>query len=106
MEWFFFIVITFCLFDIEDKLGKLMRKNASTKIRNHSILNGYKDKIVSITIDNDDIEDAYLFQPTTRTTGKIIAFDDEWFVFEYKNKNKTIEQYFKIEDLESIDEIK
>lgn len=40
--------------------------------------------------------------------GKIIDFDDTWFMFDYYNKSlrKNITEYLKINDLKSMNEIK
>ena len=76
--------------------------------KNKIILENYIGKKVSITIDNDDINDSYLFSSTSQTIGEITACDSSWFAFKYSNKSgkKTVTQYFRIKDLVSIDEIK
>ena len=112
MEGVFYIMVVFCLFDIEEKLKKLMtnnqEKNNTQKEKNKIILENYIGKKVSITIDNDDINDSYLFSSTSQTIGEITACDSSWFAFKYSNKSgkKTVTQYFRIKDLVSIDEIK
>ena len=53
MEWVFYIMVVFCLFDIEEKLKKLMtnnqEKNNTQKEKNKIILENYIGKKVSIT---------------------------------------------------------
>lgn len=112
MEWIFYIMIVFCLFDIEEKLRKIMsnnkQKNGNEKEKNKIILKNYINKKVSITIDNDDINNSYLFSSISQTVGEITTCDSRWFAFKYydKEEKKTVTQYFRIKDLVSIDEIK
>ena len=51
MEWVFYIMVVFCLFDIEEKLKKLMtnnqEKNNTQKEKNKIILENYIGKKVS-----------------------------------------------------------
>lgn len=107
MNWFFFIVILLVLFDIKDKLNKLLKRDNKNNSNLQINLAQYKNKNVTITINNDDVEDAYLFSTFSNTVGKIIEYDKEWFIFSYynKNNNTTTEQYLRIKDIESIDEV-
>lgn len=106
MNWFFFIVILLILLDVEDKLNKLKQDKKIEK-KLYLDLQQYKNKSVSITINNDNLEDSYLFSSISNTTGKIVGYDKEWFVFSYYNKNTNTqtEQYLRIRDIESINEV-
>lgn len=113
MEWVFGIMVVSCLFDIEEKLKKIINNNQennnqSNKTKNKKYLEQYINKKVSITIDNDDISDSYLFSSSSNTIGEITNYDDQWFSFKYydKLKKSTVNQYIRIKDLVSIDEIK
>lgn len=66
-------------------------------------------KNINMTIlDNDNVTDSYLFSTMMKTAGKIIDYDDTWFIFNYYNKSerKNITEYLKISDLKGINEIK
>lgn len=106
MEWFFYMIVIFCLLDIETKLGKMMNNHDVKK--NTFVLENYIGKKVSLNIDNDDITDSYLFSSISNTIGEIVEYDDEWFLFRYYNKSKkqTVNQYIRIHDIISINEIK
>lgn len=111
MEWIFYIMVVFCLFDIEEKLRKIIvnneQKNSNQKEKNKIVLEDYINKKVSITIDNDDINNSYLFSSVSQTVGEITTCDNNWFAFKYYDKQakKVVTQYFRIKDLVSIDEV-
>ncbi len=110
MNWYFYIIIIILLIDLESKLNKVIKNQEikSDDIKNSDfLLRNYLGKKVVLEIENDDIENEYLFSCGYETIGEIIDFDQEWFLFEYynKGKKKTIKQYFRIKDLVSINEI-
>ena len=104
MEVFLGFVILIVLIDIEDKLKKMKEKDK----KNHFNLNSYLHKKVYIVVDNDAIQDAYLFSSSIKTLGEIIDYDDTWLIFCYydKSKRKNTTQYLRIRDVKSINEIK
>lgn len=104
MEIFLLFVILAILIDVEEKLRKMQVKEKS----NHLDLSNYLNKDVYIVLNNDNATDSYLFSSMMKTVGKIIDYDDTWFIFSYYNKNarKNITQYLKIIDLKSINEIR
>lgn len=102
MEWIFYIGVILCLIDIEQKLQNLSKEK---KRSNRLPLKDYIGKKVSLVISNDDINNSYQFSSIQNMEGNITDFDDEWLEFTYMNKNKEYVQYFRIKDVESIDEI-
>lgn len=104
MEIFLGLVIIIILIDIEEKLKKLQVKEK----QNHLDIGTYLNKQVYIVLDNENVTDYYLFNSITKTMGKIIDYDDTWFIFSYynKNKRKNVTQYLRISDLKSINIIK
>lgn len=105
MEYVFFFIIIMMLLDLESKISKNIKKNENKKIYPIE-LNELIGKKVCLNIENDNIENAYLFDPVSSTEGIIKEFDEEWLLFEYNVKNEIIQQYFRIEDIVSIDELK
>ena len=103
MGIFIGFVIVIILIDIEEKLKKLQVKEK----QNHLNIGNYLNKQVYIVLDNENVTDYYLFNSVTKTMGKIIDYDDTWFIFSYynKNKRKNITQYLRISDLKSINVI-
>ncbi len=103
MGIFIGFVIVIMLIDIEEKLKKLQVKEK----QNHLNIGNYLNKQVYIVLDNENVTDYYLFNSVTKTMGKIIDYDDTWFIFSYynKNKRKNITQYLRISDLKSINVI-
>ena len=103
MGIFIGFVIVIMLIDIEEKLKKLQVKEK----QNHLNIGNYLNKQVYIVLDNENVTDYYLFNSVTKTMGKIIDYDDTWFIFSYYNKNtrKNITQYLRISDLKSINVI-
>lgn len=104
MEVFLMFVILVILIDVEEKLRKMQVKEKS----NHLDLSNYLNKDVYIVLNNDNVTNSYLFNSMMKTIGKIIDYDDTWFLFSYYNKNerKNITQYLRIIDLKSINEIR
>lgn len=104
MGIFLGFVIVILLFDIEEKLKKLQVKEK----QNHLNIGNYLNKQVYIVLDNENVTDYCLFNSVTKTMGKIIDYDDTWFIFSYynKNKRKNITQYLRISDLKSINVIR
>lgn len=104
MGIFLMFVILAILIDVEEKLRKMQVKENSNRLD----LRNYLNKEVYIVLNNDNVTDSYLFSTMMKTVGKIIDYDDTWFVFSYYNKSvrKNITQYLKINDLKSINEIK
>ena len=104
MGIFIGFVIVIMLIDIEEKLKKLQVKEK----QNHLNIDNYLNKQVYIVLDNENVTDYYLFNSVTKTMGKIIDYDDTWFIFSYynKNKRKNITQYLRISDLKSINVIR
>lgn len=104
MGIFIGFVIVIMLIDIEEKLKKLQIKEK----QNHLNIGNYLNKQVYIVLDNENVTDYYLFNSVTKTMGKIIDYDETWFIFSYynKNKRKNITQYLRISDLKSINVIR
>lgn len=104
MEVFLGFIIIAILLDIEEKLKRFQKKEKLGNIN----LNNYLNKDVYIVLKNDNVTNSYLFSTTSKTIGKIIDFDNNWFIFNYYNKNekKNTTQYLRINDLRSINEIK
>ena len=104
MGIFIGFVIVIILIDIEEKLKKLQVKEK----QNHLNIGNYLNKQVYIVLDNENVTDYYLFNSVTKTMGKIIDYDDTWFIFSYynKNKRKNITLYLRISDLKSINVIR
>lgn len=100
MEWIILIAIAIGFGTINEKLDKL------TKVQRKERKFNFKDylgKTVSLSIDNEEISNSYLFGSTI---GVLKDYDEEWLLFEYQKKKKTIEQYIRINDITSINEIK
>lgn len=97
-------VILAILIDVEEKLRKMQAKERSTRLD----LSNYLNKDVYIVLNNDNVTNSYLFSSMMKTVGKIIDYDDIWFIFSYysKSERKNITQYLKISDLKSINEIR
>lgn len=104
MGIFIGFVIVIMLIDIEEKLKKLQIKEK----QNHLNIGNYLNKQGYIVLDNENVTDYYLFNSVTKTMGKIIDYDETWFIFSYynKNKRKNITQYLRISDLKSINVIR
>ena len=104
MGIFIGFVIVIMLIDIEEKLKKLQVKEK----QNHLNIGNYLNKQVYIVLDNENVTDYYLFNSLTKTMGKIIDYDDTWFIFSCynKTKRKNITQYLRISDLKSINVIR
>lgn len=108
MNYVFTIIVIFTLIDIESKLSKLLpdeRRNAK-KGQSALAFKEYLEKEVSISVDNDDLSDIYLFTAGNSVVGKIVDFDEEWLIFEYREKNKKVLRYFRIRDIVGIEETK
>lgn len=104
MEIVLCFIIIALLLDVDEKLRKMQMKEKSHRID----LSDYLEKEVYIVLDDDNVTNSYLFSTMMKTIGKIIDYDDTWFIFRYYNKSerKNITQYLKIGDLKSINEIK
>lgn len=104
METVLLFAILAILIDVEEKLRKMQVKEKSNRLD----LSNYLNKDVYIVLNNDNVTNSYLFSSMMKTVGKIIDYDDTWFIFDYYNKSerKNITQYLKISDLKSINEIK
>lgn len=104
MKMFLGFLILIVLLDIETKLGKLLIKEKT----NHLDLKTYLNKDIYIVLNNDNVENSYLFSSVIKTIGRILDYDEQWFIFSYYDKSarKNIIQYLRICDLKSISEIK
>lgn len=105
MEYFFYIIVVVILIDLESKISKIkkdMNQNKKINIKEISNLVGKK---VCINIDNENINNSYLFTPSYNTKGIIKEVNNDWLIFVYETKKETIEQYFRLRDIISIDEI-
>ena len=91
------------LSDVNDKLKKLLTQEKQNKLDFSDCLN----KDVYIILNNDNVTDSYLFTSIMKTMGKILDYDDHWFVFRYydKNKKQNVTRYLRTSDLLSINEI-
>jgi len=118
MEWVMFIIIIAMIASVSDKQDKLSKKIDNIKSDNNNkivnkqkkdtlVLDAYLNKKVCIEIDNDDINNSYLFSSMYNTSGEIIDYDDEWLEFRYedKSKHKIVNKFFRIRDIVSINEI-
>lgn len=114
MKWYFLAIIIILLIDIQSTVKKLTNqidnrnKRTSPKENQKSlILENYLGKKVCLEIDNDDINNSYLFSSTLDTVGEIVEYDNEWILFKYysKPKKKVISQYFRRKDITGINEI-
>lgn len=117
MEWAFgmFVIIMVCgiygkVSDLEDKMDDLINEDikAKSKFIKDDILNDYKDKVIHLEVDNDDINNGYLFDAGESTEGTIVDFDNIWIAFKYysKEQKREVIQYFRRHDIKSINEIK
>ncbi len=108
MEWFFYVICICIIIDIESKLGTLLKnQNVVEKKKNMThIMKDLVGKKVTLIIDNEDIQESYLFSSSVNTIGVIKEYNDTWLLFEYENKKETVQRYFRICDITSINEIK
>lgn len=114
MKWVMFIIIIVMISSVlssQDKIIKELqdKKFDNKKNRDNNLtLESYLNKKVNIEIDNDDINNSYIFSSIYNTTGEIVDYDNEWIEFRYKDKskNKIINKFFRIRDIVSINEIK
>ena len=116
MEWWGFLIIILLILDLQSKIKELTikvdniyeEKSKNKKISKSLMLDEYKGKQVSIEIDNDDINNSYLFSGSVIgiQVGEIVDYDNIWIVFKYydKSKKKYIKQYFRRRDIISINE--
>ena len=114
MEWAFaaFLIIMICgisgkVDDLSRKIDNIEYDKTNSNIPHKNLLlDEYVGKKVTIEIDNDNLENSYLFDSTSDTEGEIIEYDDEWLLFRFyhKQKKKTIEQYLRRRDLVGINE--
>lgn len=114
MKWVMFCIIIAMISSVlsnQDKIikrleGKEIDSRKNNKENNFS-LKDYINKKVCIEIDNDDINNSYLFSSMYNTSGEIIDYDDEWLEFRYedKSKHKIVHKFFRIRDIVSINEI-
>ncbi|MCX4365406.1 MAG: hypothetical protein OSJ70_06515 [Bacilli bacterium] len=115
MEWsiFFLALIGFVILSgkmdsIQKRIDNLEIIGESKNTHNDLLLEEYVGKKVTIEIDNDDIENSYLFDSANEVEGVIVEYDDEWLLFQYyhKYKKKEVFQYLRRRDLKSVNEIK
>lgn len=116
MKLWGFLIIILLIFDLQSKIKELTNKidntyeekNKSRKNSKSIMLDEYIGKQVSLEIDNDDINNSYLFSGATigAPVGEIVGYDNVWIVFKYydKSKKKYINQYFRRRDIISINE--
>lgn len=116
MKLWGFLIIILLIFDLQSKIKELTNKidnayeekNKSRKNSKSIMLDEYIGKQVSLEIDNDDINNSYLFSGATigAPVGEIVGYDNVWIVFKYYNKSKKkyINQYFRSRDIISINE--
>lgn len=115
MEWCYYALILILICSLFGKLDDISKKivniesnkNGLNKLQKNLLLDEYIGKKVTLEIDNNDIENDYLFETISAVEGEIIEYDDEWLLFRYyhKQQKKTIEQYLRRRDLVSINEI-
>lgn len=108
MEWFFFIVLLLSILSVSskvDKLNKIDTNNSKKEIGKFN-LKDYLNKEVCIHIDNDDVTNSHLLSSIYNVVGIIKEFDNEWLLFEYKDGNRLYNQYLRISDITSINEMK
>lgn len=105
MEWILLMVVLLGFFDIENKLGKLVKKS-NKKTLNKEMIKSLVDRKVNLIIENENINNAYLFSSSSNIIGTIKEYDDVWICFEYQDKNQVLNQYFRIADITSINEMK
>lgn len=109
MNWIVIGMIMGCFFmlcDLESKVNRLLKWQKRKKNEASGLLLApYLHRQVRLVIDNDDIQNAYLFEDYDNIIGTIEAFDDTWVLFEYTYHHQIIDQVFRIQDIVSIHEI-
>lgn len=114
MKWYFYTILIIMLINIQSSIKALAaqidNKNSSSNKKENKksfILENYLGKNVCLEVDNEDINNIYLFSSTLETTGEIVEYDNNWLLFKYysKQKKKYIKQYFRRKDITSINEI-
>lgn len=107
MEWFFFIILLLSILSVSSKVDKLIKNDTNNKKESSKFnLKDYLNKEVCIHIDNDDVTNSHLLSSLYNVVGIIKEFDNEWLQFEYKDGNRLYNQYLRITDITSINEIK
>ena len=110
MNWIISGMIMGCfvmLCDLESKVNRLLKWQKQTQNKTSKMmLAPYLHKEVQLIIDNDDLQNGYLFEGYSDLYGTIEAFDDEWVLFSYTYHHQVIEQAFRIQDIVSIQERK
>lgn len=104
MEWILLLVLVLGFIEIDNKLNKLIKKG-NKKTLNREMIKSLVNKKVNLMIENENINNSYLFCSSSNIIGMIKEYDDVWINFEYQEKNKTINQYFRIADITSINEM-
>ncbi|HAB66362.1 MAG TPA: hypothetical protein DCE23_03245 [Firmicutes bacterium] len=110
MEWYIGVILIIVLINIQGSISRLAVKmdngnKVSSKNRKSLILENYVGKKVCLEIDNDDINNSYLFSSTLDTIGEIVEYDNEWILFRYEEKKKMVSQYFRRKDVTGIYEV-
>ncbi len=105
MELFLLFIILFILFDLESKVSKISTRDPMTQKFTSQEIRKLVGKTVCLNLKNEDIQDSYLFDPISNTKGIIVENDEEWLLFQYETKKEVVQQYFRIQDISSIDEV-
>lgn len=105
MNTFLFLIIIGILIDLENKISKIIDKGGQRRYMNPNEVKKLIGKTVCLHIENDNINDSYLFSSITNTKGKVKECDREWVRFEYETKQELVSRYFRISDISSIDEL-
>ena len=90
METFLLFVIICMLFGVGSKLDDLKKEGAERKRRRGrlepSTIRKFLGKEVSLTIDQPEIAEEYLFSSYSDTQGVILEVGDEWLSFKYETR--------------------
>lgn len=118
-SWIFGAILFIMICGISGKVDKIERKIDNLETQDDSnkknktviqddILEDYIGKKIHLEIENEDINNFYLFDVFNPTEGEIIEYDNVWLAFKYYSKEhkKEVIQYFRRRDIKSINEIK
>lgn len=103
------IILILCLIflmDLHTRVKKIdIKISKNTKKNIKSFLKEYSNKKVVIVLNNEDILNFELFEKGNKTVGVIEQYNDTWFLFKYEYNGEERSQYFRMNNLESIEEV-
>ncbi len=111
MEIFLLLVVLGMTFSISSKLDDFGSKEETEERKkkvgmSSKALSKMVGRLVVLHIDQDEIQDSYLFDAVGKTKGIIKEIDEGWLVFEYETKKEVVTRYFRVEDVVGLDEVK